>query len=374
MLCRVDWQCGEAWQVVQACAVSILKDLSANTFMMPTAAPDQGLKIFTTCPTSLLAQPESCFRQLEEMAHASEEAGCEGILVFTDNAQLDPWLVSQIIIEATDCLCPLVAIQPVYMHPYSVAKMITSLAFLYGRRLYLNMVAGGFKNDLAALNDLTPHDDRYLRLVEYTGIIQALLRTADAVSFEGRYYKVSNLKLTPPLPAALMPGLLVSGSSEAGMQAARQLGATAVEYPKPPAEYAALPANAAASSGIRIGIIARPQEAEAWTVARTRYPEDRKGQLTHQLAMKVSDSSWHRQLSELGNTRSAEENPYWLVPFQNYKAICPFLVGSYDRVADELARYVDVGYRTFILDVPASAEEMRHIGTVFERAGARCPA
>jgi len=345
-----------------------------RVFNMPTAAPAHGLKIFTTCPTSLVAQPESCFRQLEEMARASEEAGCEGILVFTDNAQLDPWLVSQVIIEATDRLCPLVAIQPVYMHPYSVAKMITSLAFLYRRRVYLNMVAGGFKNDLVALNDLTPHDDRYLRLVEYTSIIQSLLQSADAVSFEGRYYKVSNLKLTPPLPAKLMPGLLVSGSSEAGMQAARQLGATAVEYPKPPAEYAALPANEAASSGIRIGIIARPQDAEAWTVARARYPEDRKGQLTHQLAMKVSDSSWHRQLSELGNTDSAEQNPYWLVPFQNYKAICPFLVGSYDRVADEVARYVDFGYRTFILDVPASAEEMRHIGTVFERAVARCPA
>jgi alkanesulfonate monooxygenase len=341
---------------------------------MRATAPDHGLKIFTTCPTTLLAQPGDCFRQLEEMARASEEAGCEGILVFTDNSQLDPWLVSQIIIEATDRLCPLVAIQPVYMHPYSVAKMITSLAFLYGRRVYLNMVAGGFKNDLAALNDLTPHDDRYVRLVEYTGIIQSLLRTADAVSFEGRYYKVTNLKLTPPLPAELMPGLLVSGSSEAGMQAARQLEATAVEYPKPPAEYAALPANKAASSGIRIGIIARQQEAEAWTVARTRYPEDRKGQLTHQLAMKVSDSSWHRQLSELGNARLGEENPYWLVPFQNYKAICPFLVGSYDRVADEVARYIDAGYRTFILDVPASAEEMQHIGTVFERAVARCPA
>ena len=341
---------------------------------MRTATPDHGLKIFTTCPTALLAHPGDCIHQLQEVARASEEAGCEGILVFTDNAQLDPWLVSQIIIEATDRLCPLVAIQPVYMHPYSVAKMITSLAFLHGRRLYLNMVAGGFKNDLTALNDLTPHDDRYVRLVEYAGIIQSLLQTPDAVSFEGRYYKVSNLKLTPPLPADLLPGLLVSGSSEAGMQAARQLGATAVEYPKPPAEYAALTANAAASNGIRIGIIARAQDAQAWTVARTRYPEDRKGQLTHQLAMKVSDSSWHRQLSDLGNTRSGEENPYWLVPFQNYKAICPFLVGSYDRVAEEVARYVDAGYRTFILDVPASVEEMQHIGTVFERAVALCPA
>src|SRR5712692_1955730 len=264
---------------------------------MATSTPDHGLKIFSTCPTSLVAQPETCFRQLEEMARCSEDAGCEGILVFTDNAQLDPWLVSQIIIEATDRLCPLVAIQPVYMHPYSVAKMITSLAFLYGRRLYLNMVAGGFKNDLAALNDLAPHDERYARLLEYTTVIRRLLRTADPVSFEGRYYKVTNLKLTPPLPSDLQPGVLVSGSSEPGMQAARQLGATAVEYPKPPADYAAAPPANGATSGIRIGIIARSEDAAAWSVARARFPEDRKGQLTHQLAMKVSDSSWHRQLS-----------------------------------------------------------------------------
>ena len=331
---------------------------------------DRGLKIFSTCPPSALAQPRTCLRELEEIARWSESAGCEGILVFTDNSQLDPWLVSQAIVEATERLCPLVAVQPAYMHPYTVAKMITSFAHLYGRRLYLNMVAGGFKNDLAALNDSTPHDERYARLVEYTAVIQNLLRTGDPVSFDGRYYKVTNLKLTPPLPADLQPGVLLSGSSEAGLGAARQLGATAVEYPKPPAEYAsALPPDIA-SSGIRIGIIARSEAEEAWSVARARFPEDRKGQLTHQLAMKVSDSAWHRQLSELGAAAEAD-NPYWLVPFQNYKAMCPYLVGSYDRVADEVARYVDIGYRTFILDAPASPNEMRHTGIAFERAVAR---
>src|SRR5687767_7411071 len=337
---------------------------------MPTTAPDHGLKIFSTCPPSALAQPRTCIRQLEEIARWSEDAGCEGMLVFTDNAQLDPWLVSQIIIEATERLCPLVAIQPVYMHPYSVAKMVTSLAHLFGRRLYLNMVAGGFKNDLEALNDPTPHDERYARLLEYTTVIQRLLGTADPVSFEGRYYKVNKLRLTPPLPADLAPGVFVSGSSEAGMQAARQLRATAVEYPKPPADYAAAPPANDVSRGIRIGIIARGDDAEAWAVAHARFPEDRKGQLTHQLAMKVSDSSWHRQLSELGKTGVAAENPYWLVPFQNYKAICPYLVGSYDRVAEEIARYIDLGYRTFILETPIGAEEMRHIGVVFQRAAA----
>src|SRR5262245_30539076 len=189
---------------------------------MPTAAShhalkDQGLKIFTSCPPSVLAQPGTCVQGLRDIARWSEDAGCEGILVFTDNGQLDPWLVSQVIIDATERLCPLVAVQPVYMHPYSVAKMVTSFAFLYRRRLYLNMVAGGFKNDLAALNDLTPHDERYARLLEYTGVIQRLLRAAEPVTFDGRYYKVTNLRLTPSLPPELIPGVLVSGSSEAGM-------------------------------------------------------------------------------------------------------------------------------------------------------------
>jgi len=341
---------------------------------MPSAALDYGLKIFSTCPVAQPTERRAYLRRVQEIARWSEDAGYEGILVFTDNSQLDPWLVSQAVIGATRQLCPLVAIQPVYMHPYSVAKMLTSFAFLYGRRLHLNMVAGGFKNDLTALNDQTPHDDRYVRLVEYTTIVQDLLRTAGPVSFEGRYYKVANLKLTPPLPAELAPDILVSGSSDAGMEAARQLQATAVEYPKPPADYAAAPPANVASRGIRIGIIARSDDAEAWSVARARFPEDRKGQLTHQLAMKVSDSSWHQQLSKLAEVAPGAENPYWLTPFQNYKAVCPYLVGSHDRVADEIARYVDIGYRTFILEVPASEDEIHHTGVVFERAVSRATA
>ena len=337
---------------------------------MPSSA-DHGLKVFSTCPPSALAQPRTCLGQLREIARWSEDAGCEGILVFTDNGQLDPWLVSQVIITATERLCPLVAIQPAYMHPYTVAKMIASVAHLYGRRLHLNMVAGGFRNDLLALNDPTPHDERYARLVEYTAVIQSLLRTAAPVSFDGRYYKVTNLRLTPALPEHLVPDVLVSGSSAAGMDAARALGATAVEYPKPPAEYATAAPSEGIPAGIRIGILARADEEEAWSIAQARFPEDRKGQLMHQLATQVSDSSWHRELSER-NTGSGQDTPYWLVPFQNYKAMCPYLVGSYDRVADEIARYVDLGYRTFILDAPSDPEDLHHAGVVFERTVERC--
>jgi len=341
---------------------------------MRGAAAESGIQVFSTCPTPVAGQAAGYLQQVQEYARRSEEAGCEGILVVTDNAQPDPWLVAQAILGATRRLCPLVAVQPVYMHPYSVAKMVSSLALLYGRRLFLNLVAGGFKNDLAALNDLTPHDERYARLLDYAAVLLSLLRSTGPVSIMGQYYKVSNLKLSPPLPAALLPGILVSGSSAAGMEAAQQLGAVAVEYPRPPKEYAPAPPARPAPNGLRIGIIARPGADEAWSVARARYPEDRKGRLTHQLAMKVSDSAWHRQLDALAQAAAHEgEQAYWLVPFQNYKAVCPFLVGSYDQVADELSRYVDAGYRTFILDL-AGADELPHAGAVFERAAARCAA
>src|SRR5881392_1817758 len=192
---------------------------------------ESGLKVFATCPPSYTASPLVYRREVLDIARWSDAAGCEGILVYTDNGLVDPWLIAQDIITHTHRLCPLVAVQPVYMHPYSVAKMVATLGFLYGRRIYLNMVAGGFKNDLEALDDPTPHDERYARLVEYTALIMELLGATKPVTLEGRYYRVTNVKLTPPLDPALQPGVFVSGSSEAGLAAARQLGALAVRYP-----------------------------------------------------------------------------------------------------------------------------------------------
>ena len=325
------------------------------------------LQVFSTCPQSKDETSKQYAVRVVEVSRWSEQFGCRGILVYTDNGLVDPWLVSQLILESTSTICPLVAIQPVYMHPYSAAKMVASLAFIHSRRIFLNMLAGGFKNDLVALNDRVPHDDRYVRTTEYTLIMQKLLMSSDPVSFDGKYYSVKNLRMTPPLDAKLFPGILISGSSDAGMNAAKMIGATAVKYPKPPEEEA-MAANVGVDVGVRVGIIARADGNEAWRVALERFPEDRKGRITHKLAMQVSDSGWHKQLGEMAEKPLSEENPYWLGPFQNYKTFCPYLVGSYDRVAEEMARYVGIGYKTYILDIPPSCDELEHTAVVFQRA------
>ncbi len=325
------------------------------------------IRVFSTSPHSSVAARDTYLQDVIDVAHWSEEAGCEGILIYTDNSLVDPWFVSQIIIQNTTRLCPLVAVQPIYMHPYSVAKMVSSLGRLYHRRVYLNMVAGGFKGDLVALNDDIPHDKRYARLVEYTSIVKELLRGTSALTFHGDFYAVDKLSLTPALPPELVPGIFVSGSSDAGLEAARILAATAIKYPQRVDCETDCPGGII-STGVRVGIIARQDRNDAWRVAHARFPEDRKGQLTHQLAMKTSDSIWHKQLSSMAGDQKEDDDPYWLVPFENYKTFCPYLVGGYDCVAAELAEYIGRGYGTFILDIPPCQEELEHINAVFTRA------
>lgn len=347
-------------------------EMRAGNLEFPKKGHEPQIELFSTCPQSAGADRRAYLQKVVDVSLWSERAGYKGILVYSDNSQVDPWLLSQIIIQNTQRLSPLVAVQPIYMHPYTVAKMAATLGHLFQRRIYLNMVAGGFKNDLTALNDTTPHDQRYTRLTEYTAIIQQLLSNAVPVTYEGRFYKVENLKITPPLDRDILPGIVVSGSSEAGLAAARALGATAIHYPEPSREYLNHSPDDSISHGIRIGIIARESEAAAWQTAYAYFPEDRKGQLTQQLAMKVSDSVWHKKLAELSET--GERNPYWLFPFQNYKTFCPYLVGSYEQVAAELEAYINAGMRTFIFDIPQNEEDLSHINTAFRRAleGLQC--
>jgi len=329
---------------------------------------ESAIEIISTSPQSKDLPREDYVQNVIDVAQWSEEAGCTAILVYTDNSLVDPWLVSQIILQNTQTLCPLVAIQPIYMHPYSVAKMVASFAHLYERRIYLNMVAGGFRNDLLALNDTTPHDDRYARLVEYTTIIKLLLASPDPVTYEGKFYRVDKLRMTPALAPEYFPGILMSGSSDAGLAAAKAVDAVAVQYPKPARECEPAASLNGLRAGVRVGIIARETSEEAWNIAYERFPGDRKGQIAHQLAMKVSDSQWHKQISEIAKDDNFAQGVYWTWPFENYKTFCPYLVGSYQDVSEEVCRYLAIGYRMFILDIPPSRPELQHVQAVFQMA------
>ena len=232
---------------------------------MSVACTFEWAQVFSTCPQSKDFPAGEYSRQVERVARWSDAAGCAGMLIYTDNGIVDPWLVAQSVLLWTERLCPLIAVQPIYMLPYSAAKMVASLSFLHGRRVWLNMLAGGFRNDLIALGDTTPHDDRYARTIEYALLMRKLLEGTEPVSFSGRFYSMRGVRMAPAVPAELTPGFLISGSSPAGQAAAAAIGATAVEYPGPAGlqDRRDDPNPAPPARGIRIGIIARERAEEA---------------------------------------------------------------------------------------------------------------
>lgn len=321
------------------------------------------LNLYSTCPQSKHYTPETYTDEVIRVSQWSDELGFEGMLIYTDNSIVDPWLVAQLVLQNTTSLTPLLALQPAYMHPYTAAKMITSLSFLHQRRMSINFVAGGFKNDLLALGDDTPHDERYNRLGEFALIIRKLLSSSEPVSFEGRHYTITNLALKPSLPEELAPVFLMSGSSPAALATSGLIGATAIRYPQDPATEEQTELDPSLSYGFRVGIVAQADRQAAWQLARERFPEDRKGQMQHELAMKVSDSHWHKQLSEDAKQteESTPDSPYWLHPFRNYKTFCPYLVGNYEDVGAELKRYSSIGHNTLIVDIPREKSDLQQV-------------
>ena len=340
---------------------------------------DIEIDLFTTCPaatTDNSVQRPGFYRErgatyrdrVVDTARWSEECGFRGMLLYIDNSLVSNWSLAQLVLAKTKRLVPLIATQPLYMHPYWAAKQIATYGHMFDRPIALNMLAGAFRNDLMSLGDPTPHDERYDRMVEYTQLLTQLLSSTEPVTFQGKYYQVENVVLHPPLDANLQPEVLMSGSSEAGMNAARKLDAVAVRYPKPVDFYENEPLEEGIRFGVRLGIIARDTEEEAWEIAHARFPESRRGQLTHALATKSSDSHWHKQLSALRHEELTEAYPYWLTPFQNYKTFCPYLVGTYERISSIVARYIRVGFRTFVTDIPDDREELMHQLHVFRAA------
>lgn len=325
--------------------------------------------LFTTTPQSVNYSRAEYIQELKRIVNESEANDYLGTLIYSDNRLTDPWVVADWVIQNTEELLPMIALQPVYMHPYTVAKKISSMGLLYGRRIALNLISGGFKKDLESLGDNTEHDKRYDRLREYTQIITQLLSSDQGVTFEGEFYNVHNLKLQPSLPEELMPILYLSGSSDAARQTAIQLDAKLLEYPEP-SEYYLDPDNQPEppSTGVRLGVLARPSHDAAWEVARKRFPNTRQGQMTHKLAKATSDSEWHQRLSEHDKEEAPPEPVYWLGPFQHYHTFCPYMVGDYKEVSSELAGYLGAGYNTFILDIPVSESELKHTRHVFEQA------
>lgn len=321
------------------------------------------LRLVSTCPESCTLAPEELAPRVRATARWCEEAGHEGLLIHSDQRLADPWALAQIVLAEVDRLRPVVTVQPTAQHPYETAKKLATLAQLFGRAPHVVLAAGGFKEDLLALGDRTAHDERYRRLVEYGRVVQLLIGSSARVDFDGEYYRLHK----PVAPTAIEPGAapewFVAGSSAAGRDAARALGAIAVSPFDPSPADGPLEA-------IRVGLLARATGDEAREAASARFPESRARRLEHRIGMMWSDSSWQQQLQRAA-AEGARTEAWTLAPYEHGYAQVPYLVGEYRAVARELLPALQRGARWLFLDAPADAADLAHGSEVLTRAWRR---
>jgi alkanesulfonate monooxygenase len=304
-----------------------------------------------------------------KVATFSETCGLTGVLLFTGNdTYLEPWMVAHELLRQTAKISPLVAVNPIYMHPFTVAKMIASLVRLHGRKIFLNMVTGTALSHQTAMGDGLSHDERYDRLAEYIQIVKALLGSTRPFSFTGRYYQTDQLQLFPGTSSDKMPEFLLAGQSAAARKVCAATGSIAMQM---------LPADLEDASphipGMHFGIVARESEGAAWKAAKALFPENPEYRSLLEYSMSNTDAAWKRRMKADAERGAAEKNGYWLAPFANFQADCPYLVGNHESVAERLRRLAQRGVTTFVLDIPAREEEFLNLNRVLRMSGIVSP-
>jgi alkanesulfonate monooxygenase len=321
------------------------------------------LRVFPAIPRNPNAAQH--INDLMRVARFGERNGLEGPLLFAGNDTLvEPWAMAQHILVRTEKISPLIAVNPLYMHPFTVAKFVSSFALLYRRKVDLNMITGTATSDLAGLGERRTHEERYSRLGEFILIVRQLLTSSRPVTFQGKYYATDNLQLRPGLPPALMQEFLIAGQSDDARRVAAQTASLRMQMLPPNLE------QGITAPGLNFGIFAREGRDQARQEARRLFPDSAEQRELLNYTMQNTDSVWKRRLHEAGQDGELRENGYWLLPFLTYQADCPYLVGSYAEIGATLRRFADRKISTIILDVVADERELDHVCKALASSGA----
>lgn len=313
----------------------------------------------------LIEQAAAAWEDIRMVVSHTDRFGGSGVLFFEGNdVPISPWLAGAHTFSSTERLSPLVALNPVFMHPFQVAKFCAGFAIMHGRRTYLNLITGTAMSYLEALNAGLPHDARYQRLREYSLVIRQLMESrGEPVTYHGQFYHLDNAKLEVDVPDHLHPEFFISGQSDIAKQVAQDIGASHMVMMGPNL----LDDMPEGTRGVHYGIMSRPTEEEAWSAIVTAFAPDQRMQRMQAMSMANTDGEWKKKLYEASKATNAKPG-YWLDPFSNYKADQPYFVGSREQNAELLAGFVRRGVRRFIIDFPGWEEAYTHTAAAFALA------
>ncbi|MFZ5528468.1 MAG: FMNH2-dependent alkanesulfonate monooxygenase [Pseudomonadota bacterium] len=319
------------------------------------------------------------FDYFKQVAVAADSLGYEGVLLPTGRSCEDSWILASSLIDVTRQLKFLVALRPGIIQPAQTARMAATLDRISGGRLLVNLVTGGDPEELEGDGLFLPHSERYELSREFLTIWREVLAKShdgEAFDYDGKHLQVKGAKLLyPPINNPYPPVFFGGSSPEAHELAAEQLD-TYLTWGEPPAAVAAKVADIreraakhgrTLSFGIRLHVIVRETEDEAWRAAAELVSHlDEATVAAAQKKFAQMDSVGQRRMAELNKGQFNKDNirdglevspNLWAGVGLVRGGAGTALVGSPQQVADRIKEYADLGLEYFILSGYPHLEE-----------------
>jgi alkanesulfonate monooxygenase len=214
------------------------------------------------------------FSYLKQIAEAADRLGFGGALIPVGSHCEDPWIVAAALATHTERLRLLAALRPGLATPTHWARQAAALDRISNGRFLVNVVAGGEAKELAGDGIFLPHDERYAQASEFLTIFRRLL-AGETVDFDGRHEKVKGARLLFPPVQKPLPVWFGGSSGPAHDLAAAQTDVyltwgepvDAVREKLDDVRARARVLGREVRFGLRMHIIVRETEDEAWRVA-----------------------------------------------------------------------------------------------------------
>jgi alkanesulfonate monooxygenase len=320
------------------------------------------------------------YAYLKQIAQAADELGFHGVLLPTGRSCEDAWVVASTLVPVTTKLKFLVAIRPGITSPTAAARMAATFDRLSNGRLLINVVTGGDPDEAIGDGVFLTHDERYEVTDEFLRIWREAV-AGKSISLHGKHLRVENARVLYPSVQKPHPPLYFGGSSKVAYDlAARQVDVylTWGEPPQQVGEKIESVRRLAEKEvrevrfGIRLHVIVRETEREAWNAAEDliRYLDD-ETIAKAQKAFARFDSEGQRRMAQLhsGSRDKLEVSPnLWAGVGLVRGGAGTALVGDPATVAKRMQEYADLGIETFIMSgYPHLEEAYRVADLLFPR-------
>ena len=214
------------------------------------------------------------FDYLKQIAQAADNLGFGGVLIPVGSHCEDPFMIAAALASHTKRLRFLAALRPGLATPTHWARQTAALDRISEGRCLVNIVAGGDPIELAGDGIFLLHDERYEHASEFLNVYTRLL-AGETVSFKGKHIAVEGAKLLFPPVQKQLP-IWFGGSSDPALDVAAEQSDVFLTWGEPLAlveeKLNAVRTRAKARGrkvtfGLRIHLIVRETEKEAWDVA-----------------------------------------------------------------------------------------------------------